>query len=199
MKKLLALAAAAVLSVTAAFAENQIHLGLAIPVQSLTIEYPLKDLDCSVAGCDFAFDYTHIARSGFTFKVGFDSGYISTTSDDFSKDYSGSNFAFGFGFGGSVIHDDRFTLSVLGSFGLDLFTVDPENSAIDDGLGILFYIGPEVTFTFKFADHVGIFADLPLLYAAGTFYPPTLSSDTTDSYTMAGVIVKPRLGVTFAF
>ena len=220
MKKLIALVAAALLSASAVFAENTFHIGTYFPISPLTISDGDYDADFSTSGFGGGFDFTHVADGGFTFKVGLDFGYVST--DDVKSalkgnDLSGLDFALGFGLGGSFIHDERMTLSLTGTFGLrgqylwetdsiDLYyaTADVDTSVF----GFLFYIGPEISYTFRFNDHVGLFANFGIFYNVGvaTYDVSTSSYSGSGSdkeynydngYFASGFTFQPKIGVAF--
>lgn len=215
MKKIIALVAAAALSATAAFAENTMHLGLGIPISSFTVSdssASSHEYDVTVSGCDFAFDYTHVADGGFTFKVGFDSGYTTTSVDYGSKptvtfDINGADFAFGFGFGGSPIHNERMTLSILGDFGLRIQSMSEEKNVLGYDtkfslVNVLFYIGPEASFTFRFNDHIGVFGNFGIFYNSGVgIWDVTVGGSTMDddTYSATGITFQPKFGLAVTF
>lgn len=197
MKKLLTLVAAAVFSVSAVFAESAFHIGAAIPVDALSV----NDHSFTVTGFDFTADFTHIADAGFTWKIGFDAGSARAEMEGFkSYDLDGGNFAMDAGFGWSFIHNEKMTLSLTGDIGFDIFSAS-YNSNLET-FTFLFYIGPEVSFTFKFLSHLGVFANVGLYYATGSTgmrYPTGSSSNTTDTYDASGIIFKPKFGISIPF
>ena len=180
MKKLIALVAAAVLSASAVFAENTFHIGAYFPISPLTVSDE-DDVDYDFSSMSFGggFDFTHVADGGFTFKVGMGLAYAS--SDDVEGWASGDalggfDFDLGFGLGGSFIHNERMTLSLTGNFGLrvqDLYeteSYDFKVAEVDvdtDFFSLLFYIGPEISYTFRFNDHIGLFANFGIFYNFG--------------------------------
>lgn len=199
MKKLIALAAALLLSASAVFAENAFHFGLAIPLGSVTLE---NDAEFSSTAYDFYADWTHIADGGFTFGFNFAGGSGSLSGDgDFKLDVS--NIAFGTGFGYSFIHNEKMTLSLTGDLGLD-FLIGSENIAGYDYnyMTVAFYIGPKVSFTYKLLKHFGVFVNAGLYYAGGSFikeneYPMEHGGTNvhSDSVDFTGVIFRPEFGV----
>lgn len=196
MKKILTIIAAAVFSVSSIFAENAIHLGGSIPSGSFTTDAEGVDLDMSTSGFVFAFDYTHIADAGFTWKIGFDAGSISGDYDVAKNvDFEGAFFDSEIGFGYSFIHNEKMTLSLTGNLGFDFFTLTTDVSFVGDSATLLFHIGPEVSFTYKFLSHFGVFGNLGLYYATGS----TTGDSIDDSYSTSGVIFKPKFGIAIPF
>lgn len=215
MKKIIALVAATVLSATAVFAENTLHIGLGIPISPFTLSNDGDDVDFSQTGFDFAFDYTHVSESGFAFKVGFDGG-AAICSSDFKDaegdDLVGVDFAFGLGFGGSPIHNEKMTLSILGDLGFrfqdfDMGTEKEGNYRIEDWslAQFIFYVGPEVAYTFRFNNHIGLFANLGIFYNVGAslyFYSSQSKEEPSwldDTFTVKGLTIQPKLGLAVTF
>lgn len=233
MKKILALVAAA-LSTAAVFAENTLHIGVGFPISPLKADNQDYDWvstqDFSETGVDFAFDYTHVADSGFAFKVGFDVGYVSSSdmktykvdASTFSfkeeDDAAGLDLAFGVGFGGSPIHDEKMTLSIFGTFGFryqlfDILSASFSGNSLDvTWSNYLFYIGPEVAYTFRFNEHVGLFADFGIFYnigAGGYAYEYSGSGSISESiketyhlddlWLVSGFTFQPKIGLAITF
>lgn len=223
MKKIVALVAATVLSasavVSSVFAENTLHMGAGFPISPLKVDYDGDKEDFSSTGVDFAFDYTHVAEGGFAWKVGFDIGGANTSDigDVNGNDASAFDFAFGFGFGGSPIHNERMTLSILGDFGIRVQNYDIGsysalgNSVAIDWVNFLFYIGPEISYTFRFNSHIGLFANFGIFYnigAGGFSYEATgnqafvklVEENFPDEvYTVSGFTFQPKLGLAVTF
>ncbi|WP_407428629.1 hypothetical protein [Treponema sp.] len=227
MKKLIALAAAAALTAASLFAENTLHIGASFPISPFSADADVsgntKTEDFSQTGVDFVFDYTHVADSGFAFKVGFDAGYVS--SGDMKSyevknyglkekdDASGIDFAFGVGFGGSPIHNERMTLSIFGDFGFryqtfELFSADIAGEHYEvDFDDFLFYIGPEVSYTFRFNNHIGLFANFGMFYNIG--YGSMSYAEDHDNnakgyfgdadYIVSGISFQPKIGLAVTF
>ena len=198
MKKLIAMAAALLLSASAMFAENAFHLGLAIPFGSVTTD---DDVDLSSSAYDFYADWTHIADGGFTFNLNLAGGSGSIEYKD-AKDFDidVSDFFFGAGFGYSFIHDEKMTLSLTGDFGFD-FLFGSKDSV--DVLNLEFYLGPKVSFTYKILKHFGVFVNAGLYYAAGytalsrPYYNTSYGYSTTktEDWNNTGVIFRPEFGI----
>ena len=129
MKKLLALVAASLLSLSS-FAENTFHVGAFFPVTILDIDG--ESVVSETAGA--AFDFTHVADCGFTFKAGAGCGFgLSDIEDTKGDSLTWFDLDFSAGFGGSFIHDEKMTLSLLGDIGLRIQGGGEESS--DDRTG----------------------------------------------------------------
>lgn len=180
MKKISVVLFMALVSISA-FAENTLHIGISFPISPLTLtDWAEKDIDSSQSGVEFAFDYTHAANSGFTWKGFLDGGMVKSsdvkTLD--GNDISGFDITLGAGFGASPIRNERMTLSVFGDLGIryqyfDLGSFDVTGNYINthfDGHmdNIMFFIGPEVSYTFRFNEHIGIFANFGIFYNIGS-------------------------------
>ena len=201
MKKILALVAASLLSLSS-FAENTFHVGVFFPVTILDIDG--ESVVAETAGA--AFDFTHVADCGFTFKAGAGCGFgLSDIEDTKGDNLTWFDLDFSAGFGGSFIHDEKMTLSLLGDIGLRIQGGGEESS--DDWTGhngvdyipVMFYFGPEVSFTYRFTPHVGLFANLGVFYAIGSTSAEITSAGETvsDDLSTSGFIVQPKLGVAF--
>ena len=220
MKKIIALVAASVLASATVFAENTFHIGAYFPISPLTASDCEYDNDIKTSGFGGGFDFTHVADGGFTFKVGLDVGHVSTSdvkSVIEQKDLGGVDVALGFGFGGSFIHNERMTLSLTGDFGFrmqylsETDTIDLHYASGDvdtSVLSFLFYIGPEISYTFRFNDHVGLFANFGIFYNVGLANNDVSISgsysgdkynfgDAGDTYFAKGFTFQPKIGVAF--
>lgn len=219
MKKIIALVAAAALCASAVFAENTIYLGLQFPSANLSVsgfptasEYTSRGNFFS-SGAGGSLGYTHVAGSGFTFKLG--AGLAGVGTSDI-RTISGENMGgieldLGLGFGGSFIHNERMTLSLTGDLGLRikyLFKTDSdENGWINydiytEILSAMFYIGPELSYTFRFSEHVGMFVNLGYFYNIGNSnYAVRIDDDAPDSddFTTSGFSFHPKFGLSLSF
>ena len=196
MKKILALVAASLLSLSS-FAENTFHVGAFFPVTILDIDG--ESVVAETAGA--AFDFTHVADCGFTFKAGAGYGFgLSDIEDAKGDNLTWFDLDFSAGFGGSFIHDEKMTLSLLGDIGL---RIQGGGESADgnsvDYIPVMFYFGPEVSFTYRFTPHVGLFANLGVFYAIGSTSAEITSAGETfsDDLSTSGFIVQPKLGVAF--
>lgn len=196
MKKILALVAASLLSFSS-FAENTFHVGAFFPVTILDIDG--ESVVAETAGA--AFDFTHVADCGFTFKAGAGFGFgLSDIEDAKGDDLTWFDLDFSAGFGGSFIHDEKMTLSLLGDIGL---RIQGGGESADgngvDYIPVMFYFGPEVSFTYRFTPHVGLFANLGVFYAIGSTSVElkTASETVSDDLSTSGFIVQPKFGVAF--
>ncbi|MDY6398851.1 MAG: hypothetical protein SPL22_14155 [Treponema sp.] len=195
MKKLIALAAAILLSSSALFAENAFHFGLGIPVGSYSGN---DDGDFSTSAVDFYADWTRIAERGFTFNLNFAAGSGTLKPKDGNFDFDVDNFAFGAGFGYSFIHNEKMTLTLTGDLGIDILS-GSKNSV--DITNIEFYIGPKISFTYKIFSHFGLFANAGLYGTAGS---ASVTSDyitlygkstRTESEGNSGICFRPEFGI----
>lgn len=221
MKKLVALAAAAVISSAAVFAENTFHFGLYFPISSFTVQSldddDIDDLGIVTKGVGGSVDFTHVADSGFVFKVGM--GLAAAFTDDIKTyegdDFSGIDFEMGLGLGGSFIHNERMTLSLTGNFGYRIQSFSDSGSVKVSGMkieydtswtSVLFYIGPELSFTYRFNEHFGLFASIGVfgdigltindyeLKAKDGNYTDDIA-DRDDWYFATGSDFRPKIGV----
>ncbi|WP_191013562.1 hypothetical protein [Treponema zioleckii] len=207
MKKLLALAAVAIFSVSALFAENTFHVGTYFPITNLTVSDDDTDseTDFSSTGVGAFFDYTHVANGGFTFKIGTGIAYASTSdvkSYVNNEDLSGVDFDFFVGLGGSPIHNEKMTLSITGNTGLRVQNLSKTETFLGseittDTLSILFFIGPEVSYTIRFNEHVGLFGNLGVLYNVGVAAFKEIDDDVRVGYAATGFNIQPKIGVAF--
>ncbi len=205
MKKLIALAAATLLS-AAVFAENTFHVGAYIPINSWTIEDGDNEDDFKSGGFGGFFDFTHVADSGFSVKVNLGVGYAHGKDD--LEDFKGVDFDLGVGLGGSPIHNEKMTLSIFGDLGFRIDSLGYTESVSVSGytadiefdlFNFNFYIGPEIAYTFRFNDHVGIFANFGILYNVGACTLGYDAEGITDdeSYFLSGFTFQPKFGVAF--
>ena len=216
MKTIIASVAAVALSVSAVFAENTLHIGMYVPISNLTAAEGSASTAFATTGFGGSLDYTHVAGSGFTFKIGLGvagaNSYNLTTPIE-GKNLTGPDFDLGFGFGGSVIHDEKMTLSLTGNLGFrvqmlsgsDRYKVfNAKTSTIDTEMeSFLFYIGPEISYTFRFNRHIGLFANFGIFYNTGessylTIGAPS-SIDVDFTYTTLGFNFQPKFGLAVTF
>jgi hypothetical protein len=218
MKKLVALAAAAVISSAAVFAENTFHFGLYFPISSFTVQSltddDFDDLALFTTGVGGSVDFTHVADSGFVFKVGM--GLAAAFTDDIltyeGDDFSGTDFEMGLGLGGSFIHNERMTLSLTGNFGYRIQSFSESGSEKIYGTktkydnswtSVLFYVGPELSFTYRFNEHFGIFASVGVFANIGATINDykvenkdfDIDEEDTDGYFTTGSNFQPKIGV----
>ncbi|MCH5291573.1 MAG: hypothetical protein J1D88_07475 [Treponema sp.] len=229
MKKIIALVAAAALSATVAFAEKTIHIGVQFPFSDLNIsgfavpvEIDGNTIVADGAGGDFSssgaggsFGYTYVADSGFTSKFGVGLAGISTSDirTISGKNLAGVDFDLGLGLGGSFIHNERMTLSLTGDFGFQLKFLSGTESQ-EDGWGshdidteilsAMFYIGPELSYTFRFGEHVGMFVSLGYFYNIGSSTCSAGTDDIVDikaskAFTTSGFSFHPKFGLSISF
>lgn len=205
MKKIIALVFAAVLA-SAAFAENTFHIGVYAPISRFDVD----DNDVASIGVGGTLDYTHVFDSGFTFKIGFDVGYVRLSDlveSTFRNDdaINGVDFALGLGIGGSFLHNDRFTLSLLldAGYRMQLGYVKEEFGIWRDletlYASFVFYVGPELSFTFRFNDHLGLFiSENVLLDLGGSVF--RIENDGKELYESdplrtVGITTTPKIGL----
>ena len=152
MKKIIALIAAALVSVTVAFsAEHTFHLGLPIGYGTGSGYADDDGMDMG-----FHFDYTKVHESRFTFKAQTFYGLVTGKEPRFDF--------MGVGFGFSPIANEKMTLSLCGDAGLG-------------GSGFLTF-GVDAMFTYRFNRHWGAFASLGA-YAANAPFVATLGGAFT--------------------
>ena len=218
MKTIIASVAAVALSVSAVFAENTLHIGMYVPISNLTAAEGSASTAFATTGFGGSLDYTHVAGSGFTFKIGL--GVAGANSSNMKtvrgKDLSGTDFDLGLGFGGSVIHDEKMTLSLTGNLGFriqqlsgnDTFT-EYKNYRSDtydidtEMVSFLFYIGPEISYTFRFNRHIGLFANFGIFYNTGESSYLTIGAPSEIkfdfTYTTSGFNFQPKFGLAVTF
>ena len=207
MKKLIILCAVIFLQNAVTFAENTLHLGLYFPITNLNFdEYKISSTP--VAG---SLDYTHVAEKGFTWKIGLGFGLGETSN---IKASDGANFPWldfdlGAGFGYSFVHTEKLTLSLLGDIGLriqggeseehSMFSLSSTKISI---MPILYYIGPEVSLTYRLTKNFGLFANCGIFYVAGTTRETCKENGQTSmdkSFSTTGFIVQPKFGISLTF
>ena len=116
----------------------------------------------------------------------------------------------GMGFGGSFIHNEKMTLSLTGNVGFRVqsfvskeeysyhgYTVDVET----DYLSFLFYIGPEISYTFRFNEHIGLFASAGVFFDAGaSAYKVDIDGyDDSTGLGTVGITFQPKVGLAVTF
>ena len=69
---------------------------------------------------------------------------------------SGIDFDVGIGLGASFIHNEKMTLSLLGDLGCRIHSMSEDDV---DMTSVLFYVGPEIAYTFRFNERIGLFAN----------------------------------------
>ncbi|MBR0032844.1 MAG: hypothetical protein IJP61_11255 [Treponema sp.] len=204
MKKIIAIVFAAVLA-SAAFAENTFHLGLYAPISKFDID----DNDVASVGVGGTLDYTHVFDNGFTLKVGFDAGFVRSdiVKTSYRKDeaINGVDFALGVGVGGSFLHNDRFTLSLLCDFGyrMQIGYVKEEYLLWRDletvSATFVFSVGPELVFTFRFNNHIGLFISENVLLDLGAtaFRIENNGKELykSDALRTVGITTTPKIGL----
>ena len=219
MKRLLALVASAMLT-TFAFAENTVHLGAFFPIHPATLKSDGVSKDLSSTGVGGTVDFTHVCDSGFTFK--FDLGLArASTKDLWDESVSGVNLLGDVGFGWSFIHNEKMTLTLTGNIGLSVCSYNLKEEYYTTsytGSKVLaererklnpiteFYFGPEVAFTYRFNKHFGAFADVGFFYAIGSAKLKNKAEalgtklyDTSASLDISGLLIVPKVGVSFTF
>ncbi len=212
MKKLLLVFAAALLS--ASVFAGEFHLGTYFPVTKLDVDVDddADDGDFDASGFGIKFDYTHITDSNFTWKVGTAIGYTKSSDIIDGEKKGGLDYDVGGGLGWTFINTPNMTLSLTGNIGSHMLYFSASDSEYESGVKIsydakftsyLLYIGPEVSFTYRFTDKLGAYAGLGLYYSFGTTsvdYKVSgggISYSDNDSYTTTGFIYMPSLGVSW--
>ena len=124
----------------------------------------------------------------------------------------GLDYDVGTGLGLTFINEPKVTLSLTGNIGSHMLYFSASDSEYESGVKIssdakftsyLLYIGPEVSFTYRFTDKLGAYAGLGLYYSFGTTsvdYKVSgggISYSDNDSYTTTGFIYMPSLGVSW--
>lgn len=152
------------MSITAVFAENTFNVGTYIPFSSFTA----NEQEFTTRGFGAFVDYNHIAEKGFAFKV--NAGIARATEEGLSKDIDGLDMDGSLGFGFAPLHNDKMFLSIYLDAGarLQSFTYGDTKDNLIIVFMPMFYVGPEVSYTFRFNEHIGICANLGLLYNIGT-------------------------------
>lgn len=210
MKKLLVALAAALLS--ASVFAGEFHLGTYFPVTKLDVDFDDGKEDFDASGFGIKFDYTHITDSNFTWKVGTAIGYTRSSDIIDGEKKGGLDYDVGGGLGWTFINTPNMTLSLTGNIGSHMLYFSASDSEYESGVKIsydakftsyLLYIGPEVSFTYRFTDKLGAYAGLGLYYSFGTTsvdYKVSgggISYSDNDSYTTTGFIYMPSLGVSW--
>lgn len=210
MKKLLVAFVAALLA-SSVFA-GEFHLGAYFPVTRLDVDFDDGKEDFDASGFGIKFDYTHITDSNFTWKVGTAIGYTRSSDIIDGEKKGGLDYDVGGGLGWTFINTPNMTLSLTGNIGSHMLYFSASDSEYESGVKIsydanftsyLLYIGPEVSFTYRFTDKLGAYAGLGLYYSFGTTsvdYKVSgggISYSDNDSYTTTGFIYMPSLGVSW--
>ena len=119
----------------------------------------------------------------------------------------------GLGLGGSFIHNERMTLSLTGDLGFWLKYLSGTESYEIYGydydidmeiLSAMFYIGPELSYTFRFGEHVGMFVSLGCFYNIGSSTCSAGTDDIVDikaskGFTTSGFSFQPKFGLSISF
>lgn len=210
MKKLLVAFAVALLS--ASVFAGEFHLGTYFPMTKLDVDFDDGNEDFDASGFGIKFDYTHITDSNFTWKVGTAIGYTRSSDIIDGEKKGGLDYDVGGGLGWTFINTPNMTLSLTGNIGSHMLYFSASDSEYESGVKIsydanftsyLLYIGPEVSFTYRFTDKLGAYAGLGLYYSFGTTsvdYKVSgggFSVSDNDSYTTTGFIYMPSLGVSW--
>ena len=210
MKKLLVAFAVALLS--ASVFAGEFHLGTYFPMTKLDVDFDDGKEDFDASGFGIKFDYTHITDSNFTWKVGTAIGYTRSSDIIDGEKKGGLDYDVGGGLGWTFINTPNMTLSLTGNIGSHMLYFSASDSEYESGVKIsydakftsyLLYIGPEVSFTYRFTDKLGAYAGLGLYYSFGTTsvdYKVSgggISYSDNDSYTTTGFIYMPSLGVSW--
>lgn len=176
------------------------HVGGAAPLASLSDN---SRNDFSSSGFDFYADFTRILENGFTFYVNATAGVVtaSASADGLSDDIDMTDFSFGAGLGYSFIHDEKKNLSLTGEAGIEMlsgnkniYTIGTQLSKLDVSTTV-FYIGPKISFTYKFASHFGIFANAGLYFATGSNKFEVKDLNLSSEKSISGVLFRPEFGV----
>ncbi|MBR6142677.1 MAG: autotransporter domain-containing protein [Treponema sp.] len=210
MKKLLVALAAALLS--ASVFAGEFHLGTYFPVTKLDVDVDddIGNGDFDASGFGIKFDYTYVADSNFTWKVGTAIGYTRSGDiiDKADEKAGGLDYDVGTGLGWTFINAPKMTLSLTGNLGLHMLYVDASEdiegiTIEEDVFSMLFYIGPEVTFAYRFTDSFGLYAGLGIYYSFGSTdidistKVSGYKNSSNDSYWTDGFIYMPSLGVSW--
>lgn len=208
MKKVLAFAAAALLCLPAIFAENTVHFGMNFPISKATVDVDGNDAKANSTGFDVWADFTHVSENGFTWKAGL--GVGSSSNDDiFEEDIDSIDFDLSAGFGYSFIHDEKMTLSLTGNLGLFAqgYELEKDYGVISTEWKyspLVFYIGPEVSFTYRFTEHFGAFANFGIFYQVGnTEYTIEMTGAEkykyNETFDLSGFLFEPKIGLSWTF
>jgi hypothetical protein len=141
------------------------------------------------------------------------------TKDLWDESVSGVNFLGDAGFGWSFIHNEKMTLTLTGNIGLSICSYKLEEKYTTTSYSstvvadrerkltpIEFYFGPEIAFTYRFNKHFGAFADVGFFYATGSAKLKNKAEalgiklyDTSASLDISGLLIVPKVGVSFTF
>lgn len=210
MKKLLLVLASALLS--ASVFAGEFHLGTYFPVTKLDVDFDDGKEDFDASGFGIKFDYTHITDSNFTWKVGTAIGYTRSSDIIDGEKKGGLDYDVGGGLGWTFINTPNMTLSLTGNIGSHMLYFSASDSEYESGVKIsydakftsyLLYIGPEVSFTYRFTDKLGAYAGLGIYYSFGSTDVDISRKvsgykiSSNDSYWTDGFIYMPSLGVSW--
>ncbi|MBR4374915.1 MAG: hypothetical protein IKP49_11200 [Treponema sp.] len=215
MKKFFMLAAFSLILaanfVSEASAENMFHIGGCVPFShARTRDSNLYRINISESGVGFSFDFTHVADCGFTIAPWITAGLIRAKSDwipSLADTYmTGFENSMGIGLGGSPIHNEKRTLTVLGKLGFRSQDCDIEKDIRTSKeihatlITFCFSIGTEIIYTQRFTEHIGMFFSTEFYLGAGEIrYEVTDAENQTYRRKSSGGGVQstfqPRIGL----
>lgn len=211
MKKLLALAAAAIMMTGSVFAKEVLHnLDFAYQYDGQT--WDLWDSDTDMNFSSFNFDYSKMTvnEGGFSFIFGANAGYTSVSPEDSDFDMGGLDLGLKLGWGGTPVNTDKVLLSLHGFFGFDFkyagatksfdhndssYSYDIDYDAVYFGLKV----GADAVCAVRFNDKIGMNAGLDIYTNLGVGslgYYSDYTDDSDVSAVLGGIGVVPKIGLT---
>lgn len=184
-------------------------------------DIPIKSTDelgnISSIGAGFDFAFVHASRiSGYTYKFGIDYAGLTSYIPLIDQTMEGFQFTLSAGFGYTLFIRENFLVQITGNFGIKItslynsFLMEARNSfshEINDYDIIFnyvnFFLGPEVSVSYRFNNHVGIYGSLYFGYMKSNC-DFSIENVTTGNELEAGfdsnqLTLQPKIGLEIIF
>ncbi|MCR5766139.1 MAG: hypothetical protein K6G09_09220 [Treponema sp.] len=200
MKKLLLLISVFIILCASVFADHSLHAGLMYSY--FTGKDRIKEFNepdkISTSGFGFCFDYAYERSNGLVFKAGGDISSMKFTYDmgDLEID-KGIEADIYFGLGYGFIKKGNMSLFFTGNAGVkgDLFCENGTNHL--ERVLVMFTVGPELSFNYRFNTHLGLFANAGAMFNIGSSNGQAIPSwIQTDVY---GFSFPVKAGISYTF
>ena len=229
MKKILAVAVAALVSFGAFAGDWQNTLGAGLSAQKSSIHVAKSGTNLGIDSLgklhqwatDFDLTYFLVnTANGLSFKADFAIGAAFPDASWIGSSDTGLNLGGDFGIGYSFLHSQRVTLGLFAMFGLDYTKYswtyrssnvfnENEGAKFEMEYGIFSYkIGADLACAFRFTEQLGIFGSFGArwicggstsLSATGSAYGKSLSVDYDWDVKAKGLCLIPTLGICWTF
>lgn len=187
---------------------TNLNLGLSVPVYQMKIDTASKDSKGVGINFELKDQLIHMP-SGFLFEVGLGIGGVRVNEFYAGEPQWGFDFNALLGLGYAFIRNEKAFLTLAGIFGYDISVVKKDiilrgYSAQVKTFNMPFFVGLDVSGTYRFTDFLGVYGSLVVGIPVGGFSrqdATVLGRSASEVYSInaGGFVVKPSLGLSLTF